>query len=308
MELLQTEIDSISYLLDAGIESGQVFRYLLSVDNGDFIVSDTITKIFGTEIPIFEDDGEDMQNWTSAKWNITSSDFHSPVHSITDSPSGNYTDDANNIIKLDTVIDLQGVSIAFLRFWAKWEIEAGFDFAQLQIKEISTNNWITLPGKYTKAGSSYQDQGKPLYDGFQNWVQEEIDISSFAGKEIECRFRLVSDSYLTEDGFYFDDFAVTVVSNTTGVNTSGKVNDLFVSDAYPNPANHAFSVQYNLNQDNHNFRIELFDAVGNCLISKQLDNQRGMVKLNILNLASGIYFYRITDGNVISISKKLIKY
>jgi hypothetical protein len=48
--------------------------------------------------------------------------------------------------------------------------------------------------------------------------------------------------------------------------------------------------------------------MGNFMISKQLSNQKGMVNFEITNLASGIYFYRITDGNVISVSKKLIKY
>ncbi|HEY9115932.1 MAG TPA: M14 family zinc carboxypeptidase [Bacteroidales bacterium] len=308
LELLQNELDSISYMLSAGIESGQVFSYLLSVDNGDFILSDTVTKIYGTEVLVFEDDSETMENWTSPKWNTTTGEYYSPTHSITDSPSGKYQNGENNIIIHDTIIDLRGISFAFLRFWAKWEIEAGYDYAQLQAREVGTNTWQALSGKNTKTGNSYQDPGKPVYDGFVDWVQEEIDLSSFAGKEIEFRFRLISDEYVTEDGFYFDDFKVTVIDNTTGIKPADKANSFFISDAYPNPAGISFSVQYDLNQVKGNFNLILSDALGKQLINLPLNNQKGIAKVDISGFPNGIYFYRISNGSLISETKKIIKF
>ena len=56
--------------------------YLLSVDNGDFIVSDTIEKIFGALVTVFEDDCDDMENWTSSGWNITTNDFETALASL----------------------------------------------------------------------------------------------------------------------------------------------------------------------------------------------------------------------------------
>lgn len=308
LDILQNEVDSISYLLSAGIESGQVFSYLLSVDNGDFIISDTIAKIFGTEVTVFEDDNENMEFWTSDKWDVTASDFHSPSHSITDSPLGNYQDDENNIITLDTVIDLRDVRFAFLKFWAHWEIEDGYDFVQVQAKDISSGTWIALSGKYTSPGSSSQDQGRPVYDGFVDWVQEEIDLNTFTGKEIQLRLRLISDGYVAEDGFYFDDFMITVISNTTGINPSQSAITLFVSDAYPNPAHDLYSVQYQLGHSSGSkSRLEMFDAMGNCVRSNELNTREGNVRINVSDLSSGVYFYRITSAGQNSQTKKLIK-
>ncbi len=84
---------------------------------------------------------------------------------------------------------------------------------------ISTNggaSWTPLAGKYTVTGNSNQAQGEPLYDGFQTeWVQEEIDLFDYIGNSVTFRFMLKSDNYVTEDGFYFDDFEVQIVEEAT---------------------------------------------------------------------------------------------
>ena len=109
--------------------------FILSVNNGSFSVSDTITKIFGTTVVIFIDEAEDMENWTSAKWQITTEDSYSPSTSFTDSKNSDYNDNQNNAITKNSIVDLTDASLAFLSFWAKWEIEATYDYVQVMVKK-----------------------------------------------------------------------------------------------------------------------------------------------------------------------------
>ena len=306
MDLLETATDSISYMLVAGIENGTVYRYLLSINNGQFVISDTITKIFGTEVLVFEDDCENMNNWISNKWNTTDKEYYSSAFSITDSPNGDYQHNENSSITLDTSINLTGATMVFLRFWTKWDIEEGYDYVQLAVKEDSNNTWTPLHGKYSSYGNYYLGQDEPVYDGRQNeWVQEEISLIEFADKNITLRFRLVSDSYVKADGFYFDNVSISVISTSTGIKPNKK-HELFVSDAYPNPAMDAFNIQYNLiNNDNAVF--ELFNLSGNRIKSVPINNKKGVLNIKINDLQDGIYYYRLKNGTRVSKSSKLIK-
>ena len=258
---------------------------------------------------VFEDDMEDLIMWSSEKWNTVTSDFYSADHSMTDSPDGEYDDQESNEIILDSVIDLRNVSTAFLRFWAKWELEKNFDYVQVSAKDMNDETWVSLGGKYTKQGNSYLGPEESLYDGFQTeWVQEEISLFGFVGKQISLRFILVSDRYVEEDGFYFDDLSVSVISSITGIEPEKeKETGIFISDAYPNPAKDEFRVQYELER-NDGAMLELFDALGKKLQLVKLDGEKGVVSVHITDLTNGIYFYRLTNGNKKSGIRKLIKF
>jgi bacillopeptidase F (M6 metalloprotease family) len=293
-------------MLSAGIENGMTYSYLLSVDNGDYVLSDTITKIFGSEVVIFSDEGEDMENWTSNKWNITTEHAVSMPYSITDSPGGDYQNSQTNIIEMDTTINLVDVEMAFLRFWAKWDIEEGYDYNQLFISNNNGLSWIALDGKYTKPGSQYQDPGKPVYDGAMDWAQEEIDLSDFAGETIKFRFKMRSDQYLTGDGFYFDDFTVSIISQITSIKNLSE-ESIFMSDAFPNPAHSQIKVQYSLQQNNH-ASLEFYNAVGSKLKTVQVSDLTGVLTIPVGDFKSGVYYYRLVNGQQVSNTSKFIKY
>ncbi|MDV7392071.1 immune inhibitor A, partial [Arthrospira platensis SPKY1] len=159
----------------------------------------------------FEDDASDLQNWNPGNWGITSSSFISAPSSISDSPFGNYPNNANNMITLTPAVTIPETSYANLSFWAKWDIEAGWDYVQLLLKPSGAFSWTPLEGKYTKAGGSNQLPGQPLYDGTSAWVKEEIDLTAYAGNEIQLRFQLVSDGSVNGDGFFFDDIKIIVL-------------------------------------------------------------------------------------------------
>ena len=310
MEVLETGMDSISFVLAPGIESGTAVSYLLSVDNGDYVVSDTIEKIFGTEVIIFWDECENKTNWSSNKWDISTEKYYSPVASLTDSPNGDYENDQTYRITLDTLIDLSDVSMAFLRFWASWDIEAGWDYLQVDARKAGSGSWIPLQGKYTKSGAGqFQPNGEPVYDGHSDWVQEEMNISDFIGGILDLRFTLYADEGVTEDGYYFDDLNISVISSTVGIHPGFEANgnSIFVSNAYPNPANTAFKISYQLKGNKQNARLELFDAIGNQVKTIALNNNSAVINVPVNDLRSGIYFYRLVSKGEVSDTKRIVK-
>lgn len=244
LEILEEATGSIDYELDPDeVSSGTTVSYLLTVDNGEIASSDTITKVYGTPVVLFEDPCDNMNNWTGS-WNTTTSEFHSAPASITDSPNGDYPNNANTSVTTTQEFDLSEVAYASLNFWAKWDIEAGWDYAQVKISTNGGSTWEPLDGNYTHQGNSNQVL-EPLYDGQSDWVLEEIDLMEYVGESVKLRFTLVSDGYITEDGFYFDDVNLSVVeenpiveanfeANTTQIQQGDQVEFTDLSDGSPN--------------------------------------------------------------------------
>jgi len=182
------------------------------LDNGTLLNIDSLLISVGTPTIAFEDDGENgLSQWsTFGGWGLTTSSYHSPSHSFTDSPTGNYPNNANMWLR-SPAIDLTNMSDATLNYWTKWDIETDWDFG---LVEISTNggiSWTPLVGQYMQPGSGQgvQTTGLYGYEGTQlNWVRESISLSAYAGQTIHLRFRLISDSWVTEDGWYVDDISV----------------------------------------------------------------------------------------------------
>ncbi len=161
----------------------------------------------------FTDNCGSMTRWNSAsQWGTTTSSFVSEPASFTDSPGGTYANSTINILTvLDTVIVQNGL-YANLQYYAKWDLESGYDYVQAMITTNFGTTWTPLAGKYTKLGSGgFQPDGQPLYNGTQSaWVLEEIDLSSYFNMNIQLRFYFISDGSLTADGFYVDDIKVIV--------------------------------------------------------------------------------------------------
>lgn len=191
-------------------------------ENGSMVNVDSLAVSIGTFMVAFSDDGENgLTQWTAGgsggNWGTTSGTSHSPGHSLTDSPLGNYANNADFWISSQS-IDLTNASVATLNYWTRWDIEAGWDFA---LVEISTNDgvsWNHLVGQYmtSASGSGVQTMGLHGYDGTQlNWVNESVDLSFYSGQTVQFRFRLASDGSVTGDGWFVDDIVLEVLNNNT---------------------------------------------------------------------------------------------
>lgn len=236
--------DSIALRYADGIPHGTELRFLLHLNNGSYTHTDTIVRTFyNFETTVsFQDDYTDLTAWTSAEdWNLTEEDYVTEPTSLTDSPYADYADNSNTAITLDAPIAVGQADEYRLWFWAKWNIEADYDYAQLQIS-VNEGDWMPACGRYTKAGSDWQALNEPIWDGIQmEWVQEEIDLDGLVadGDNIRLRFVLGSDGALTMDGFYVDD----LVYEERNVGTVSAVRVLDAADftvrVYPNPTSGA---------------------------------------------------------------------
>lgn len=306
MSLLQVDIDSISYTL-SGIVPGDIITYVISVNNGQYTTNDTISKIFGTQQVILSDNGNNTSGWSvSQTWGITTNDFYSASTSITDSPTGNHGNNINKTITLSNPVSLNNALAATLSFWAKWAIEDNWDYVQVEVSTDNGANWIPQCGKYTQPGNSNQVSNEPLYDGFQStWVKEEIDLSDYLGQNILVRFQIVSDGAVTEDGFYYDDFEISVINGPTGVNDNIS-NVMYLGQNMPNPANNATIITYYLPQDVNNATLNITNELGQIILSKNISKNDQSVKISTYGLTSGVYYYFIDGENLISKTKKMV--
>jgi carboxypeptidase T len=143
---------------------------------------------------IFSDDVEDgNQGWTpQTPWGITTQYAHSPTHSWTDSPAGNYGNYANTSLT-SQIFDLSDFSEIRLEFWHRYDIEAGYDYGRVE---------------YSPDGSSWYPAA--TYTGTSlNWSKASIALPGLDGMaSARVRFRLTSDSWITADGWYIDDIVL----------------------------------------------------------------------------------------------------
>ena len=244
LAIQQAATASISFTLNASIQFGDTIKYILQTDNGFWQKKDTIVKIFGALNLLTIEDATDPSQWTG-NWGTTSTTFVSASKSFTDTPSGNYSNNANSTYTYTPTIDLSNKSAAKITFWCKWNIEAGYDFTQFQVSTDNGQTWLAQCGNYTVLGTSgngsVQPANKPLWDGVQStWVLEEINLSEYLGQQIKVRFQLRSDGGTRADGFYFDDFSIYANEiDDTGLESLGN-SQLLVS---PNPSQQQFQIQ-----------------------------------------------------------------
>ncbi len=207
--LFETRTDSIYYALNEQVAYGDEFVITINIDNGNFVEQKNITKKIQKSEIFMNDACEDMTNWNSSAWNTTNSDYHSENNSITDSPSGDYQSGQTNTITSNSM-NLSNVENAILSFWAKWEIEAGWDYVQVSVSDDGGISWNPLTTENTITGNGgVQPYNEPVFDGTQkDWINQTADISDYISNNIKIKFELGSDEYVEYDGFYFDDIQI----------------------------------------------------------------------------------------------------
>jgi len=307
--LLTTEAveGTIEYYLNPDILNGEEVVFELVVDNGEYQHKELITKTFAQPETVFGDTGTNLDNWdSSTNWNTTTQDFVSAPSSITDSPNGNYGPNEFNLIELGQSVQLTDVSNAFLTFWGKWDIEAGWDYTLAQVS-VNGNDWINLCGIYTVLGGNNSLTGEPLYEGTTDWVKEEIHLNDFVdlstNPELQFRFAMVSDGGVEQDGFYFDDFSIVTVEDET-VNTIEFDKSDFTFTTRPNPATESTTFEFSneiLNLDE--VQLVIYNALGQKVFSNEVNTT--LLKVNISEWESGIYFSQILNGETVISGKKL---
>lgn len=293
MAHLQSLADSISFTLNSGITVGTPVQFLLNVSNGFYTHTDTITRMYGIPVTIFSDNCSATTQWTGTTWGTSGSYYVSPSKSITDSPSGNYATNANKSYTAVPGINLTTAVAAYLEYYARWEIEKNYDYAEVKVSTNGGTTYTPMCAMYTHAGNSNQDQGNPLYDGFQRmWVKERVDLSAYLGQTIKLRFTMVADGGVEYDGFYFDDITVKILdTSSTGIAPVSFVENAF--ELFPNPNDGIFTLAFTKPVDNA-ATVNFKNLLGETVFSKTILPGTRKETIDLSSLPAGAYFM-ITD-------------
>ncbi|MDP3557621.1 MAG: M14 family zinc carboxypeptidase [Bacteroidota bacterium] len=298
----QTILDSISFILNTGLVSGQIIKYAIAVNNGAFTRLDTVSKIYGSPITLIYDNGSSTATnyTTSGTWGLSTTKFVSPPNSITDSPNGNYSGNQTKSITLKNPAVLTNAVYAHLQYYTRFELEKNGDKTQIFITTNNGVTWTPLCGKYETSPVSFGGTN-PIYDGFQDaFVKEDIDLSLYIGQTIKLRFLFNTDFSVNKDGFYFDDLWIRVIaSSATSLNQNILVGENIILS--PNPSKGLFNLS---NPNGIVVDVAIFNSLGQLVFQKNNENSLNST-IDIENQSAGIYFVKIR-ANGEEIIKKVI--
>jgi hypothetical protein len=148
--------------------------------------------------------------------------------------------------RLTRTIDLTGATSGSLSFQTSFEVESDYDFVLVEAHTVGADNWTTLPdangNTTTSTGSSCTDGWVDLhpfvahYQGADcsptgttgtwnaatgdsgGWQEWDIDLTPYAGQQVEVSISYVSDWFVQERGVSLDD--VQVLANGAPVSAT----------------------------------------------------------------------------------------
>ncbi|MFC1898577.1 carboxypeptidase regulatory-like domain-containing protein [Candidatus Cloacimonadota bacterium] len=160
---------------------------------------------------VFEDDFENgLTQWVleadpaaNNTWDLVTTQYNSPTHSLTESPAGNYAADVTYTASLATPLDFSAAMQAELNFWMKYDIEGGlFDFLYIDVSPDNGTTWVNI--------GTYYGEGN-------DWAEYNISLGGFVGNsQVLIRWQIVTDGGYEVNGMYLDDVVVSTsnVDNT----------------------------------------------------------------------------------------------
>jgi len=112
--------------------------------------------------------------------------------------------------RLTREFDLAGLTSATLHFRTWFDIELGWDYAYVAASGDGGRTWKALPGGHT---SDYDPVGQAYGPGYtgnsdSEWLQEEVDLTPYAGGRVLLRFEYVTDDAAHARGFAVDDIEI----------------------------------------------------------------------------------------------------
>lgn len=293
--------DSVTYnfTLPLGAPNNYAIPTVIKIKQNDTtLYSKTIYINMGLGTVTFADSAEQtFSKWTTSNtWAQTTTQFHTPTRSFTDSPTGNYANNANNSMTLATAINISSYPVVFLSFWHRYATEAGYDFCYVEVSSNNGTTWQTV--------SSYNGTST-------TWSQVSLDITPYAqgSSNLKIRFRLQADGGTTADGWYVDDIKLTNYSTVTGINQISEIAAKYtLKQNYPNPFNPSTKIQYSIAKAGF-VSLKIYDMTGKVVADLVNANQTTgayEVDFNAASLASGVYYYKLESQGFAETKKMLL--
>ena len=162
-----------------------------------------------------------------------------------------------------------------------------------QVSNISSSNSLTNKETWARVSGSFIANGGEKYITIGNFKDDANSDTVFVGS--------TSANPWDEAYYYIDDVSV-IEDTTTEVAEVSRHDSQF--NLYPNPAANNLTLSY-YSQRSINTLFEIYDVIGNKVISSKLNSSQTVV--DITNLTSGVYFYKVmADGVNIKTDKLII--
>jgi len=140
-------------------------------------------------------------------------------------PQGTYSWWSNRGDQSDSTLtrafDLRDAKSATLNFSAWYNIEDGYDYAYVEASTDGGETWKILPGGHTTEKNPVGNAFGPGWTGLSGyapgdksegktaqWIEEQVDLTPFAGKEVMVRFEMVTDDTVNQPGLLIDNIAI----------------------------------------------------------------------------------------------------
>lgn len=101
-----------------------------------------------------------------------------------------------------------------LQFATWFDLQQGHDYAYVEVSTDGGANWTTLKGNFTTGSNPNGLNWGNGYTGVSGgetdpaWVQENVDLTAYAGKKIQLRFEEITDNTINLQGFAIDQIRI----------------------------------------------------------------------------------------------------
>jgi len=192
-----TASSPFGFAVSSWAEPPESFEFILAVQSQGFDSQDLFFTLFSPTDQIDDDVEGGEGYWTHAgdndQWHVDEYRSHTPTHSWKCGGLGadDYTNNVNaSLYSPPVYVD---PAVPELRFWTWYEMQYQKDIGYVDIND----------------GSGWTQIG--IYEWVQStWIPEVIDLTAYADKAVQIRFRFVSDAETTYEGWYVDDIQVSV--------------------------------------------------------------------------------------------------
>lgn len=238
--------------------------------------------------------------------------------------AANVNDISDQYLDLEDPILVDGDS-PMLSFWHEFQTEEGIDGGVVELS-ADGGDWGDAAPYFFRNGytgilsdtSANPLAGRAAFQGRSGgYINTLIDLSSFQGQNIKCRFRFATNDTVTAEGWYIDDIrfysnydelvntacidsdeydedcasAATVVFQGPVSTFETFSNQLEVS-IYPNPTDGQLWIEF-LNNDLLEATIKLYNSTGIMLSQNEIKSGTKEHQMNLEAMPSGIYLVQI---------------
>lgn len=119
---------------------------------------------------------------------------------------------------LTRAFDLSTVSGSVeLSYWVWYDIEEDWDYAYVLVSEDNGRTWQFLT---TPSGTDYNPTGNSYGWGYTGssgggtepeWIEEVVDLSPYAGRDVLIRFEYVTDASVNGEGLLLDNISIPAI-------------------------------------------------------------------------------------------------